>query len=188
VTRRIIGMVCFVLAAALFCLHIAAPDADAARFGGGRSFGGNSSYSRTAPAPRQTQQQQNYANRQTQAQNPAAAAGMGSGFRGMMGGLLAGSLLGALLFGGDHSGFGIMDMVLIALVAFMALKLLRFFMSRRAAEEVVGGGNARMAEHVAQPQNPWQHLQSSPSSTPDAAEGADIRLAGFDREDFLRGV
>ena len=186
--RRSIGMACLALATALFCLHIAAPDADAARFGGGRSFGGNSSYSRTAPAPRQVPQQQSYANRQTQAQNPAAAAGMGSGFRGMMGGLLAGSLLGALLFGGSHAGFGIMDMVLIALVAFIALKLLRFFMSRRAAEEVVGGGNARMAENVAQPQNPWQHLQHSLSSTPDAAEGADIRLAGFDQEDFLRGA
>ena len=186
-TKRTISMACLVLAAALFCLHITAPDADAARFGSGKSFGGNASYSRTAPAPRPAQQQ-SYANRQTQAQNPAAAAGMGSGFRGMMGGLLAGSLLGALLFGGPHTGFGTMDMLLIALVSFMALKLLRFFMSRRAAENVVDGGNARMAENVAQPQTPWQHLQGSPSSTLHTTEGADIRLAEFDQGDFLRGA
>ena len=183
VMQRIIGTVCLVLAAALFCLHMAAPDADAARLGGGKSFGGKSSYSRTAPAPRTPQQQQGaYANRQTQA--PAAAAGMGSGFRGMMGGLLAGSLLGALLFGGAHSGFGMMDMVLVALAAFMALKLLRFFMSRRAAEEVVGG-NARMADDVVSRPDPWQKMQGGGSA---ATGGPDIRLEGFDEQDFLRGA
>ncbi len=192
VTKRMIGLACLVLAAAFFCLHALAVDAEAARFGGGGSFGGRSSYTRPAPAPRTTQQQQGmFANRQTQAQNPAAGAArpgfMGSGFRGMLGGLLAGSLLGALLFGGPYSGFGIMDIVLIALVAFLGLKLLRAFMSRRTAEDTVGGA-ARSGEEFTPRANPWQGLRDSGGASADAPEGPDIRIPGFDREDFLRGA
>ncbi|SBW05450.1 conserved membrane hypothetical protein [uncultured delta proteobacterium] len=194
-TKRLVSMACLVLAAALFCLHVAALDADAARFGGGKSFGSKPSYSRSAPAPSGSQQQGAYANRQTQnPANPAATAarpGMGSGFRGMMGGLLAGSLLGALLFGGPHAGFGIMDMVLVALAAFLALKLIKLFMSRRAAGE--GAGNARAAGDFTPRPDPWQGMQGSPgggsAEQPGPSSGGpDIRLAGFDQEDFLRGA
>ena len=195
VTKRVASTVCLILAAALFCLLAVAPDADAARLGGGKSFGGKPSYSRTAPAP--SQQQGAYSNQQTrnQAANPAAAAarpgGMGSGFRGMLGGFLAGSLLGALLFGGPHSGFGMMDIVLVALLAFLALKLIRVFMSRRAADDVVGG--TRAAGDFTPRPDPWQGMQDSPGggSSPAAGSsggGPDIRLAGFDQEDFLRGA
>ena len=189
VTKRILGTVCLVLAAALFCLHAAAVDADAARFGGGKSFGGKSSYSRTAPAPN-TGQQGAYSNSRNAAQNPAASAArpglMGSGFRGMMGGLLAGSLLGALLFGGPLSGFGMMDIVWIALLGFLALKLIRMFMARRTAEDTVGGtpGYARSAREFSQRPDPWQGA-SGPAAP---SGGPDIRLAGFDQDDFLRGA
>lgn len=187
-TKRIISTVCLVLAAALLCLHAAALDADAARFGGGKSFGGKSSYSRSTPAPQQPGSA--YANRQNPAQNPAAAArpGMGSGMRGMLGGLLAGSFLGMLLFGGPHAGFGIMDMVLIALVAFIALKLIRMFMARRTAEEVIGG-SARAAGDFSPRPDPWQRMREDAGggAAPEAG-GPDIRIDGFDRDDFLRGA
>lgn len=188
-TKRIISTVCLALAAALFCLHASALDADAARFGGGKSFGGKSSYSRSAPAPRQ-QPDSAYAKRQNPAQNPAAAArpGMGSGFRGMLGGLLAGSLLGMLLFGGPHAGFGIMDMVLIALAAFIALKLIRTFMTRRTAEDVVGGSARTAGDFTSRP-DPWQRMREDVGGgTAAAAGGPDIRIDGFDRDDFLRGA
>lgn len=193
-TKRLFGMACLVLAAALLCLHATAMDADAARFGGGKSFGGKSSYSRTTSAPRSAQQG-SYANKQTQAQTPAAAARpglMGGGFRGMMGGLLAGSLLGALLFGGPYSGFGMMDMVLVALAAFMALKLLRMFMARRAAEQAVGEPQQRTAQDFAPRPDPWAAgaPDASAATSPDGSSGGgpDIRLAGFDADDFLRGA
>ena len=188
--KRIINSACLVLAAVLFCMQAMALDADAARFGGGRSFGGNSSYSRTAPAPRTTQQQPGTAyNRQAQAQNPVAGAMAGSGFRGMLGGLLAGTLIGSLLFGGGLSGFGMMDIVLVALVAFIALKLLRMVLNRRPAAETVGG-NARMAEDFSSQPNPWQRLQDSSAGggTAASAGGPDIRLPDFDQDDFLRGA
>lgn len=177
-------MAFLVLAAAFLCLHGTAPDADAARIGGGKSFGGKASYSHTAPAPRTTQQQQGtYANRQSQTQNSAAGMArpglMGSGFRGVMGGLLAGSLLGALLFGGPHSGFGMMDMALVALLAFMALKLIRMFMARRAPAEVAGG--IRSEDFAARP-DPWRAMDGA------SGGGPDIRLDGFDQDDFLRGA
>ena len=194
--KRMFSTACLVLAALFLCLHMAAPDADAARMGGGKSFGGKSSYSKTAPAPRTAQQQQGaYANKQNPAQSPAAGAAgagmMGSGFRGMMGGLLAGSLLGALFFGGPHSGFGIMDMVLVALVAFMALKLVRMFMARRAPAETVGGGSAPPADFTPRP-DPWRAMDDASASggggSSAAAGGPDIRLDGFDQDDFLRGA
>ena len=186
--KRIASMVYPILAVALLCLHVAALDAEAARFGGGKSFGSKPSYSRSTSAPHTTQQQQGaYANRQTQTQSPMAASpSRASGFRGMMGGLLAGTLLGSLLFGDAHAGFGIMDMAMFALAAFMVLKLLRFFTSRRTAEDSVGG-NARMANQDIPHANPWQGIQGAGSSASTAQE-TDIRLAEFDQENFLRGA
>lgn len=186
-------MACFVLAAAFLCLHVSAPDAYSARVGGGKSFGGKPSYTRTAPAPRTAQQQQGaYADKRNPAQNPAANAarsGMtGSGFRGMIGGLLAGSLLGALLFGAPHSGFGIMDMVFAALLAFMALKLIRMFLGGRAPAETVGRGSAPPEDYAFRP-DPWRAMEGSPgASGGTVAGGPDIRLDGFDQDDFLRGA
>ncbi len=121
----------------------------------------------------------------------------GSGFRGMLGGLLAGTLLGSLLFGGGWGGFGMMDLVLIALVAFISLKLLRMVLNRRPATETVGG-NARTAENFPSRSDPWQHMQNSHmeggpaasagNGTATFAGGPDIRLGGFDQDDFLRGA
>ncbi|MCC8194762.1 MAG: 39S ribosomal protein L45, partial [Deltaproteobacteria bacterium] len=126
-------------------------------------------------------------NSRNQAQNPSSAArpGSGSGFRGMLGGFLAGSLLGALLFGGPYSGFGMMDMVLVALLAFLALKLVKAFLARRTAG-AAAGGDARAADFGAR-QDQWHGLQGT-ASPAGAAGGPNIRLAGFDQEDFLRGA
>lgn len=213
VTQRIFGAVCLVLAAALFILHAAAFDADAARFGGGKSFGGKQSYSRSAPAPRSAQQDA-YSRQTNQAANPAAAAarpGLGSGFRGMLGGLLAGTLLGSLLFGGGFGGFGMMDILLVAVMAFVGLKLFRMFMNRRTAEATVGGSSHPAGDGRSAGANLWQKLQGTDSAAGPASsgpgafgagafgagpsggapaedQGADIRLAGFDQEDFLRGA
>ncbi|MDR2893650.1 MAG: TIM44-like domain-containing protein [Deltaproteobacteria bacterium] len=109
-------------------------EAQAARFGGGRSFGGKSSFQRRAPAQTQNRQQA------TQSQNAAAQSGAAGGFaRGGMGGLfgslLAGSMLGALIFGGAFSGLGAMDIVVILLGVFMITRLLR---GRRAAQQSAG--------------------------------------------------
>ena len=100
--------------------------ADAAKFGGNRSFGKSF---RTAPAPKQAQPSMN------KPQQPAAAnPGMGKGLMGgMLGGLLAGGLLAALIGGGAFQGLQIMDMLIMAGVAFLLFRLFRSFMQKKAA-------------------------------------------------------
>ena len=207
------------LAAALFAAHLTfAPEAEAARLGGGRSFGGSSTYSRPAPAPRTMQPapgQQSFSNRQ----NPAAAAPMGaprSGFGGMMGGLLAGSLLGALFFGGPYSGFGMTDMLLFAVVAFAGLKIFQMMRNRHAPANASAPSRGQAPPPAQAPGNagndPWQRMRSDNASdqrsggfaTPpvnrygdDAPQdGGSVPQGpaegtlppGFDQNEFLRGA
>ncbi|MBV0932721.1 Tim44 domain-containing protein [Marinobacterium weihaiense] len=98
------------------------PDmAEAKRLGGGSSFG--KSYStpkRVAPAPSKEQ-----ASSGTTAGKTTSATGTKSkGFGGMLGGLLAGGLLAALFMGGAFEGIQFMDILLIAVIGFVAFKLL----------------------------------------------------------------
>ncbi|MDL2210073.1 39S ribosomal protein L45, partial [Desulfovibrio sp. OttesenSCG-928-O18] len=194
--KRIVTMCCLVLAAMLLCLHAGADDAAAARLGGGKSFGGKPSYSRSAPAPASAQRPPGAAARQ----NPAAMPGQRSGMRGMLGGILAGTLLGSLLFGGAHAGPGVVDIVFFALLAFFALKLVRAVMNRRAASAESGPGAGYARERGP---DPWQKMRgaaegpaegygSNPAGAAGAGGGAgagpDISLPGFDQQDFLRGA
>lgn len=90
----------------LVMLAFAYGEADAARIGGGRSFGGRPSMSQPYTKPLPSNPSSSFSqqtNRQSQqAANAASPAGRGlfGGMGGMLGGLLAGSLLGSLLFGG----------------------------------------------------------------------------------------
>lgn len=112
--------------------------AEAARFGGGKSFGSKPSYSmpykRSAegsaanPAPQHTAP--------TTAPNPAQTAGKRSGLMGMLGGLAIGGLLGSLLFGGAFHGINPLDILLFGAVAFLAFKLLA---GRRSQPRPVAG-------------------------------------------------
>ena len=102
----------------LVMLAFAYGEADAARIGGGRSFGGRPSMSQpyTKPLPSNPSSSFNQqTNRQSQQMaNPAAPSrGLFGGMGGMLGGLLAGSLLGSLLFGGGFNGGGFLDIILI---------------------------------------------------------------------------
>ena len=196
--KRSISMFCFVLAVAVLCLQVAAGEAGAARFGGGKSFGGKSSYSRSTPAPQVARQTPNaQASRQQGVQPGTAASGISrSGMGGMLGGILAGTLLGSLLFGGAHAGVGMVDILLFALLGFMALKILRAVMGRRAAtaSEAPGPVSSEQAFSTGQQQahDPWMRMrdQSSTSSgeVAPAVSGADIRIDDFDQDDFLRGA
>lgn len=178
VRKSIARVCCFVLAAALLCLHAGAEDASAAGFGGGKSFGGKPSYSRGAPVPGNARRPPETAARR----DTAAVPGQPSGMRGIFGGILAGTLLGALLFGGPHAGPGVVDVILFALLAFLALKLLRAVVSRRAASV----GNSPRGP------DPWRKMRDAcgggfPASA-GRGSGPDISVAGFDRRDFLRGA
>lgn len=128
----------------LVMLAFAYGEADAARIGGGRSFGGRPSMSQpyTKPLPSNPSSSFNQqTNRQSQqmANSAAPSRGLFGGMGGMLGGLLAGSLLGSLLFGGGFNGGGFLDIILIGGLLFLAFK---FFSRRRAATQGAGQPNA----------------------------------------------
>lgn len=151
---------------------LAVDHAEARRLGGGKSVG---SFSQQAPSS---------AKSSSTASSPKATGAAGTrkgGFMGgMLGGLLAGSLLGALFFGGAFDGLGIVDILLMAGLAFL---LFRFLTRRRAA--MAGAG-----DNVMQRQ---QHDTSVPFNMPGTSSGG--MASGpvsdpewFDRERFLGGA
>ena len=112
-------------------LTLDAWNADAARFGGGKSFGGGSFMSKPA-APPSPAPGLNRAAPGAAGTPGAAVHSRFGGMGGMLGGLLAGSLIGSLLFGGAFHGGGFMDILLIGLLIYFAFKL--FSRLRRPAE------------------------------------------------------
>lgn len=190
------------LALAIFlafaCISTTPDISDAARFGGGRSFGSQPAMRQSAPAPvqrPQTMQQQ----RQMQ-QNAAVPQSRGflGGMGGVLGGLLAGTLIGSLLSGTGFSGGGFLDIIILAAIAFIAFKL---FSRRRApapspaATAAPGGMAAPQApyqpmerEDVRQnAADAWGGLRSQPMASAAAVNGPTLP-AGFDAEEFLRGA
>lgn len=107
------------LIVAVFALGVAAPDAEAKRFGGGSSFG-MQRQAKPAPAPRQP------AATQTQPSSAAAAGKPRSSWMGPIAGLAAGLGLAALF---SHLGLGeefgsLVLMVLLAGGAFLLFRML----------------------------------------------------------------
>lgn len=177
-------------------IFVAVGDADAARLGGGRSFGSKPSMQRSTQAPAQQQTPPMAAAAPAAAaQKPGLLGGMG-GMGGMLGGLLAGSLLGSLLFGGGFSGGGFMDILLIGLLLFLGFKLFARFRAGRPATASGPDGPMPYASdpHRDQPmqrQNDAASLWgaiSNKSSVQEAAPAAPVLPAGFDGEEFLRGA
>jgi len=183
-------IICF---AVLFVgiLALSAWDADAARFGGGKSFGGSSFMSKPAAPPSPAPGFNKAAPGQT---SPGAAGAPGAaasprfgGMGGMLGGLLAGTLIGSLLFGGGFHGGGFMDILLIGVLLYFAFKLFSRF--RRPAE--ADGPSRYQAYQPEQTQRSgmgWGQLSGQPQSTNLDTPSSDAIPAGFDSEEFLRGA
>ncbi len=184
----------------VFTLSLAMPlDSDAARMGGGRSFG--SQPSMRAPAQSsavQQRTQQAAPNRQAAAQQQQPnRGGLFGGFAGgMLGGLLAGTLLGSLLGGGAFSGFGMMDILLVLLIIGIVVVVMR---RKRAAQQLAAQSAGEAPSYTAQQQaydagmqrnsvqDAWSGLSGNAQQNAGSAYGANIP-ADFDVEDFLRGA
>lgn len=173
------------------------PDvADAARMGGGKSFGSRPSMSQ--PASRPMTRQQTPATSAAQASKPGMFGGMG----GVMGGLLAGTLLGSLLSGNGlgGGGGGFMDLILLAVVAFIGYKLFQRFRAAKQGQSAAGSGEGVFGQ-TASSQSPlqqpmqrtdaapgtWNNLAGAGAATAAATQDLGIP-AGFDVEEFLRGA
>lgn len=175
-------------------LALALPqDADAARMGGGRSFGSKPFMNRPAAPPAAARQQA------APAQAPAAAArpGMFGGMGGIMGGLLAGTLLGSLLSGNGFGGGGFLDIILLAILAFIAYKLFMRFKNRPAPEPAASGAGGMFDSLKRSNDQPMarQNLQDGwgalggKSQAPEEIASPQVNIpAGFDVDEFLRGA
>lgn len=131
-------------------------DAEARRFGGGKSFGSAPKHQQAKPQQRQQQQQQQPAQ---QGQNAGKAANSGaSRWLGPLAGLAAGGLLASLLFGDGFEGLQIMDILIFAGIAFLLFKLLAA--RRRPQMQPIPAG-APMQREMPASNNPFGGFGSS---------------------------
>lgn len=118
-------------------------DAEARRFGGGKSFG-------SAPKHRQAQQQQRQQQQTPKQQGASPAASSGAArWLGPLAGLAAGGLLASMLFGDGFEGMQFMDILIFGLLAFL---LYKFLASRRRPNlQPAGAGPAPMQREMLNP-------------------------------------
>lgn len=167
--------------ALVMAVLIITPDAEAKRFGGGKSWGKSQPTFKKQPS--QTNQQAN--EQQNQNNGTAATTGRRSGMMGgLLGGLLAGGLFAALLGGGAFEGLQMMDILLFALIAFVAVRFLRGLNQQKAAVM-----NHQPAQAYQSPQAEGQWQQGGFAS----ASGNENEVpfnppAGFDANAFLEGA
>ncbi|WP_163931171.1 Tim44 domain-containing protein [Paraferrimonas sp. SM1919] len=158
------------------------------RFGGGKTFG--KSY-KTAPA-----KQQPASNQQTPAKQDATKPSSKKGMMGgILGGLLAGGLLAALLSGGfdGFEGLQIMDMLLMAGVAFLLFKVFKSVMAskRQGAPQAAAAQGPAMDIPMPKPAASAQFESHNPATTSAVSSGDDVPHnypAGFDKDNFINGA
>jgi predicted lipid-binding transport protein (Tim44 family) len=172
-----------ILALAVF--YLLGETAEAARLGGGKSFGSRPSYQRSAPAPSPTSPQMSPG--QAAPQMPGVAPAMGGRWGGMLGGMLMGGLIGSLLFGGGlhgAGGIGLLDIVLIGGGLFL---LMRFLRARRMAAETASTAGPMSFDRGPAPG--WGSSGYDPSPETRTTEAAPPPMpAGFDADEFLKGA
>ena len=146
---------------------LAIPDAEARRFGGGRSIGAQRSV--TAP-PAKPAQQQAAQGQQGAKQAPAAT---GSRWAPILGGLALGGILGYMLGGGGLMG-ALLGIALLAGIVALAAFAFRAFAARRQEHPVQFAGMRETASVPLTTQLP----AGRPARVP----------AGFDASGFLRAA
>ncbi|MBA5761796.1 Tim44 domain-containing protein [Vibrio sp. 404] len=147
----------FSLVALLMVSVAITPIAEAKRFGGGKSFGKSF---KTAPAPKQQQQNTNSIGKDQTTKKASSKKGL---MGGILGGLLAGGLLAAF-FGGAFEGIQFMDILIMGLIAFVIFKLMRGMlgakqgsMNQQRQQHAYGGSAPKFEQpnvhNFEQPQN-----------------------------------
>ncbi|WP_170180292.1 Tim44 domain-containing protein [Desulfoglaeba alkanexedens] len=167
---------------------------DARRLGGGRSFGSSSGYQRSVPRQSLPQKSPGVTSqRATQGQaQPGAMASRGifGGIGGMVSGLIMGSLIGSLLFGGGmgaFKGFGLFDLLIFGLMAYLLYRMVRSRRSAAAQAAGYGGlaGTGSSREAGSQPvAGGWGGLSAGESAEPKRP----LLPEGFDEKSFLEGA
>lgn len=164
------------IAFALFLGLTFSIDADARRFGGGKSFGSM----KHRQAQQQQRQQQQKTDRQAGKQSGAAAAAR-PGLGGMLMGLAAGGLLASLFMGGAFEGLQFMDILIFGLIGFVIYKLLAS--RRRAIPQAAAAGGPAMQREA-------HHVQQDifGSAAPAASQPVINAPAWFNESNFLQAA
>lgn len=162
------------------------------RFGGG-GFGKTSKPASASQQPSSFDQKKadsnsNAAGSQNNLSANNATAKQGASKKGMLGGLMGGLLAGGLIaamLGGGFEGIQFMDILLIALVAFIIFKLIK---SRRPAPVAAMAGGP--GEPVSQPDNSQQQgvFRQAVQSIGGGAQSSMDLPADFDVNGFLEGA
>ncbi|MDP3427107.1 MAG: TIM44-like domain-containing protein [Humidesulfovibrio sp.] len=207
--------------AALF-LVLALSLAEAARLGGGRSFGSKSTYSRSyskpvSPTSSPSQAPSQMAQPRTGVTPPLGAAqpGMFSRMGWGLGGLMAGGLIGSMLFGRGMGmgagGIGFLDILLIGAIIFFAVKLLRrrntapqdnAFARQDGSQSFAAPGQTPTDDARVRAGQSWDALRSQPgaggmggfgaaTAQPQVRPEAEVQPTvppGFSVPDFLEGA
>ena len=156
-----------------------------ARVGGGGSSGSRGSRSYSAPrvpsspvTPSTPASPQSVAPSTPGSLAQAPRPSLFGGFGGMLGGFLLGGLLGSLLFGGlggTQGGLGLMDLLVMAGLAALAISFLR----RRAPEPTPAAAYGRTE---------WAPPEPKPTAAPQVVEAAGRSGASVPDEDLARGL
>ncbi len=151
-------------------------DANAKRFGGGKSSGAAPTHQTRQAAPATPAATPNAAGR------PPAAASGASRWLGPLAGLAAGGLLASMFMGDGFQGMQIFDILIMAVVAFL---LVRFLAARRSKEQrkVAAAGHAPFQREVHE--QPAQPSIFGGSAAPAAARPVINAPAWFNEESFL---
>ena len=168
--NKIIRVFSIILALSVFTTFAMPDDADARRFGGGRSIGRTTTV-RPSPPAGVTSGQQNFRQQQNAAMtNNAGAAAMSRRgmFGGLFGGLLAGTLLGSLLFGGGFGGVGILDLLILGLLIYFGV---RFFKNRQQKNN--------NTQYYSQ-QSPYENTYPNQTQTSGQSQGSSNAAAAWD--------
>lgn len=166
----------FLSIAMALCLSLTLSlDANAARFGGGKSSGSAPVHQTRQAAPATPAAAPNAAAR------PPAASGA-SRWLGPLAGIAAGGMLAAMFMGDGFDGIQLFDILIMALIAFL---IFRFIARRRAqqAPTMAGAGAPYQREAAPTGQNPIFGSSAAPAAAP-----AINAPAWFNEERFLEAA
>lgn len=159
------------IVALLVSLSFVATDADAKRFGGGKSIGKQRSYN---------QQQQQATPKPAQAPGSAAAPARGSRWLGPLAGLAAGGLLASLFLGDGFDGIKPMDILLFLAIAAAVFFIFRAMRRKQALTQPMRFASTNTGHQVAlEPMAGFAGGSNQPYM-------AATRPAWFEDEPFIR--
>ena len=155
-------------------------DANAKRFGGGKSFGSAPSHQARQAAPAA-------APAAAGAAGAAAKAGGASRWLGPLAGLAAGGLLASMFMGGGFQGMQIFDILIMAVIAFLIFRFIAARRRKQQADMMAPAGHAPMQREAFDAKPAAPSIFGGGSAAP-AARPVINAPAWFNEQSFLEAA